>query len=352
MTSQNPSNLEQKTHGIILRTSSTFIGRYAYIPLPHTFSTDATSDLHNVIADSLANAPHFPYITIIDSVSSNILYLTYHSFPILFHVYNLIYRSHFSFPFPYFVTFVNAAILIHDSTHFKVLVVCTNEHPNLSFGKVGSNLTGPLIFYLYTFERENWSLLSYDFSLSSHNLLPNRRKPAHVSEDIIYLDLTNHFLISYGYSKERIELIPKPVTIWKQLSMKLAETTRYVGSRGKLHFVKINLMQIEVHKEIELTKGLWMLVVVGKVGCNWGKFVGIHPDDEGLILVRSTDTDAILMVDIQRDFSCVVVDGKGPNCGPACFRYRMNNALEASTFEGVQHSTCGILHPHHIIEEP
>ncbi|PKU64069.1 hypothetical protein MA16_Dca007975 [Dendrobium catenatum] len=352
MASKNPSNLEQNTHGIILRTSSAFSGRYAYIPLPHAIPTDVASNLHNIIADSLANAPHFPYITLLDSVSTNILYLTCHTFPNLFHVYNLINQTHFAISFPYLVTFINAAILIRDCTHFKVLVVCINEHPNPLSSKEGDNRTRPFIFYIYSSGRENWSLLPYDFSLTSNHLLPNRRKPAHVGEDIVYLDLTNHFLVTYSYSKERIELIPKLVTIWEQVSMKLDESTRYGESRGKLHCVKFNLMRTEIHKEVELPKGLWMLVVAGKVGSYWGKVVGIHPDDEGVVLVRSTDIDAILMVNVQRDFSRVVIAGKGPNCGPSCFHHGMNNVLEASTSKGMQRSSCGIFHPHENIEGP
>ncbi|KAH0470421.1 hypothetical protein IEQ34_000144 [Dendrobium chrysotoxum] len=346
MASKNPPNLEQNTHGIILHTLSAFSSRYAYIPLPHAVPTDVASDLHNIIVESLANAAHFPYITLLDSVSSNILYLTCHFFPNLFHVYNLINQSHFAFSFPYLVTLINAAILIRDCTNFKVLIVCINEHQNPLFVKEGDNRTRPFIFYIYTSKRENWSLLPYDFSLTSNHLLPNRRKPAHVGEDIIYLDPTNHFLVTYGYSKERIELIPKLVTIGEQVSMKRNESTRYGESRRKLHSVKFNLMRTEVHKEVELPKGLCMLVVARKVGSYWGKVVGIHPNDEGVVLVRSTDIDAILMVDIQQDFSCVVIAGKGPNCGPSCFHYGMNNVLETSTSKGMQRSSCVIFHPH------
>ncbi|KAI0531398.1 hypothetical protein KFK09_000952 [Dendrobium nobile] len=342
------------TYGIILRTSSIFFGRYAYFSLPRSFPSDVASNHDDIFTDSLTNAPHFPDITILDSISSNILYQTYNSFPNFFHVYNLINRSHFAFSFPYHLSFINATILISDSSHFKVLVVCINEHPNPLFTKEGDNSTKPIVFYLYTFESKNWSHIPINYSLTSNHLLPNRRKPTHVNEDIVYLDLTNHYLISFSYLEEKIKLIPKLVLILEKGSTKLNEATRYCQSRGQLHCVRFNpiKMRIEVFMWVESPKGLWSLVTHGRIGSIWGKVIGIHPDDEGYVLLRSMIKDDLLMVDIRQDSSCVVINGRGPRCGPQCFLYGMNNVFEAAMFEGVQHSNCGILHLHENIEGP
>ncbi|KAH0470425.1 hypothetical protein IEQ34_000148 [Dendrobium chrysotoxum] len=347
MAAQNPPNLEPNIHGLILRTSSTFSGHYAYFPLPRALPTDFSFKIDNIFVDSLLNAPHFPDITIFDSVSSNILYQSNNSIPNLFHVYNLINRSHFAFSFPLPFTIVNVAILIRDCSHFKVLIVCINKRL-----VEGDKRESPLFFYLYNSEGENLFLLPYNFPLTSNHLLPNRRKPAHVGEDIVHLDLTNTFLFTYGYSNLWIQMIPKLTTIWEQASMTHDISTRYGESRGKLHCVKFNFRKIEVHKEIETRQGLWMLVVARNFERYWGEVLGIHPDDEGLVLVRSMETDMISLVDIQREISFVVIDGKGPNCGPTCFGYGMNDVLEASTSQGMQHSSCGILHPHENIKGP
>ncbi|KAI0531399.1 hypothetical protein KFK09_000953 [Dendrobium nobile] len=343
----------QNTHGIILRTSSTFSGRYAYFPFPRSFPSDAALNLDNIFTDSIANAPHFLDITILDSVSSNILYQTYNTFPNFFHVYNLINRSHFSFSFPYPLTFVTAAILIHDCTRFKVLVVYINEHPNSLFIEEGGDRNNPLVFYMYTSERKNWSLVPIDYDLTSNHLLPNRRNPAHIGEDIVYLDLTNRFLVTYAYWDEKIELIPKLVSIWEKDLIKLDDATRYYQSKGQLHCVKFNPIKqrTEVYIWREPPNGLWRLVAKGKKGSTWGKVLGIHPDDEGCLLVRSQN-DEVLMVNIKRDFSRVIIEGRGTNCGPECFHYGMNDVFEAAILEGAQSSSCGILHPHENVDGP
>ncbi|KAH0470423.1 hypothetical protein IEQ34_000146 [Dendrobium chrysotoxum] len=62
--------------------------------------------------------------------------------------------------------------------------------------------------------------------------------------------------------------------------------------------------------------------------------------------------DDLLVVDIQQDSSWAVINGRGPSCGPQCFLYGMNNVFEAAMLEGVQHSSCGILHLHENIDGP
>ncbi|KAI0531401.1 hypothetical protein KFK09_000955 [Dendrobium nobile] len=352
MATQSSQNLRQNIHGIILRTLSTYFGRYAYFPLPRLFPTTVDSNLDNIITDSLINAPHYPDITILDSISSNILYQTYSSFPNFFHVYNLINRSHISFSFPHLLTFITAAILTQDSSNFKVLVVCINEHPNPLFVEQGNNRTRPLVFYLYSSETKNWSPARFDYALTSDHLLPNRRKPIHLGEDIVFIDLTNRFLITYAYWEERVEPIPKLRSSWEQEETELDEATRFDQCMGQLHCVKYNPIncRIEMYSYMRPRNGKWTLVVTGNIGSLWGKVMAIHPDYEGFLLVRSPVKDAVLMVDIRQDYSYVVIKGRGPNCSPDCFVYGMNDVLEASTSEGLQRSSCGILHPHENIE--
>ncbi|KAH0470964.1 hypothetical protein IEQ34_000687 [Dendrobium chrysotoxum] len=265
MARQNlPNILEQNTYGIILRTSSIFSSRYAYFPLPCIFPTKDVSELDNIITDSLANAPNFPDITILDSVYSNILYQAYNSFPNFCHVYNLINRSHFALSFPYYLVFVTATILICDCSCscFSVLVVCINEHPNPLFAKDGDNRTRPIVFYLYTSKSKNWSLVPNDHNLTSDHLLPNRRSPTHFGGDIVYIDLTKHFVITYNNLSEKIKLIPKLVSTWEQGSNKLDEATRYGKCKGRLHCVKFNpiKVQIEVYIWLESPIESWRLV--------------------------------------------------------------------------------------------
>ncbi|KAI0531397.1 hypothetical protein KFK09_000951 [Dendrobium nobile] len=344
----------QNTHGIILRTSCNFFGRYAYFPLPQFFPGDDASNFDNICTDSLSNAPHFPDITILDSVSSNILYQTYNSFPYVFHVYNLINRSYFAFSFPYLITIVTAAILIRDCSHFKVLVVCINEHPNPLFTEQGGNRNKPLVFYIYTSESENWSLVPIDYDLTSNRLLQNRRNPAHAGENTIYLDLTNRFLVTYAYWEEKIEPIPKFVSIWEKESMYIDKDTRYFQSSGYLHCVKFNPIQMrfEVYIWMEPPKGKWRLVVKGEKRSTWDKVVGIHPDDVGYLFLRSIEKDDISLVNIRRNYSHIIIDERGPICISQCFVNGMNDVLENAISKGVQSLSCGVLHPHENIEGP
>ncbi|PKU64067.1 hypothetical protein MA16_Dca007972 [Dendrobium catenatum] len=344
----------ENTHGIILRTSCNFFGRYAYFPLPQYFPNDAASNFDNICTNSLTNAPHFPDITILDSVSSNILYQTYNSFPYVFHIYNLINRSYFAFSFPYHLTFVTAAILICGCSHFKVLVVCINEHPNPLFTEQGGNRNKPLVFYLYTSNSENWSLVPIDYDLTSNHLLPNRRNPAHAGENTVYLDLINHFLVTYAYWEEKIELIPKFVSIWEKELMHINNDTRYFQSSGHLHCVKFNPIKVrfEVYIWMEQPKGLWRLVAEGEKRSTRAKVLGIHPDDAGYLFLRTIGKDDISLVNIRQNFSHVIIDEKGPICTAQCFVNGMNDVLEDAISEGVRSLSCGILHPHENIEGP
>lgn len=351
----------ESIHGIILRSSAAFLSRYAYLSLSRDLPTAVSGGdgLSAVVAQSLAAAPHFPDITILDSISGTVLYQTYSSFPAdFFHVYNLFNRSHSTVSFPYRYPYVHAAMATHERVHFKVLVVCIEEQCNPLFG-YGGDGAKPLVFFVYSSKARNWSRIwSSSSAFTSDQLLPNQRKPVHAGDDVVYLDLTDRFLVRFTSLKQELDPVPKLVSPWERDSMKLDKTTRFGGCKGWLHCVKFNPVKARLEVfvwRMEALKGAWSLAVAGKEGNLRGKVVlGIHPSDESLVFVRSKADDEISMVDIRRDLQWVVVGGRGPKCGEACFVKGMTDVLEAAMRGGekLKRSGCGILHPHGNAEGP
>lgn len=341
MSSSNPAainNPQESIQGIILRTSAAISGRYAYLSLPSGSPTAVSSaSLDADFDDSISNAPHFPDITILDCISSSILYHTSNSYD-FFHVYNLITRIHVHIPFPYPHTFVNAAIVLQERIHFKVLVVCIERQTNPLLDEAwDGNIFNPLLFYVYSSQSENWSRIGDSSSIfPTVQLLANRRKPAHAGEDAVYLDLTKLFLIRFTSLNDQLGQTPKIIAApWEIES--IDETTWYGGCRGCLHCVKFDPINVryEVYEwTMELPRGFWRLVVTGVQRGVTGTVVGLHPNDVNLVVLRSEGNNNILMVDIRNNFQWVVVGRKVGNGGQLCFLEVVIELLEAALETG------------------
>ncbi|KAG0487858.1 hypothetical protein HPP92_006669 [Vanilla planifolia] len=319
------------TVGLILRTSSANFARYNFFPIPATENTPQGAN----IASSLSAISHFHDITILDSAGTILLYEAYKSFPILFHVYDLLTSRHSNVCLPsLYAPVAAAALLSATAVDFKILLVRLTNYHDIYYDDPNERHPDPLIFKVFSSSNGQCSSVRASpavFEAYSDDIYFSReprralrtKKPIHTGGKI-YLELAGAFLICFDAETEEVDVIPKHTSWWEAVASKIDRRTKYGDCRRRLQCAKINpfFQRVEVFEWQEEEMPHWSLVslgslmIYGEENFNGMRVVGLHPELVGVVFLRCNDI--IVVHDLRGRFEAAKVCGWSPECDDAC----------------------------------